>query len=161
MAAHTSNFPSPNKYLPQDHFSSKRTSSHGWGFGASKRYNMSEKSFICPAPGQYTIPNKIGEGPHCHIGSKIEALSSFGVEERKTRANPGPGAYKPLYTQVEKADGQGVTIKSRTITSQREETPGPGTYKNVQPPVRQLPSVKFGHSPQRTPLKASPTPGPG
>ena len=68
-------------------------SSHGFSFGVSKRHNLSEKSFEIPAPGQYNIPAKVGEGPHCHFGSKIEALTSFGVEERKTRANPGPGAY--------------------------------------------------------------------
>lgn len=116
LASHTSNFPSPDRYQPKDTYSSQRTSVHGWGFGSSKRQNLTDKKMNIPAPGQYLIPAKMGEGPRYHMGSKIEANSSIGTETRKTRGNPGPGAYKPSFSSVFKSEGN-FTLKSRTKLS--------------------------------------------
>lgn len=87
------NAPPPNTYNPS--FSASKRSEPSFGFGTSVRQPLAAKKNV-PGP-QYSLPEKIVEGPAFHMGSKCEGQSYVATEQKKTISNPGPGSYAPQF----------------------------------------------------------------
>eukprot|EP00747_Dinoflagellata_sp_TGD_P162922 gnl/TRDRNA2_/TRDRNA2_181079_c0_seq1.p1 gnl/TRDRNA2_/TRDRNA2_181079_c0~~gnl/TRDRNA2_/TRDRNA2_181079_c0_seq1.p1 ORF type:complete len:229 (+),score=19.50 gnl/TRDRNA2_/TRDRNA2_181079_c0_seq1:146-832(+) len=108
--------PGPGSYAPAD---PNWTTPH-YGFGSADRIKK-PKSESAPGPGTYEAKKGMKE-----LG-KTMAARLDGQSMR--HANPGPGAYKPLYDQVWRKDPQwGTTIGNRTEWK-GPDAPGPGTYE--------------------------------
>ena len=75
---------------------------------------------------------------------KCEGQSLICTEQRKTKSNPGPGAYTPNYSKTKASDGV-YTIKGRHVIPEVSRAPGPGTYQAKDSPSKTAaPSYKFG-----------------
>lgn len=88
------NFPPPDSYKPN--YKITKESRGSWSFGSGGRPNLAEYSLTTPAPNAYKTDWR-EEGPKVAFKGKIYATSYIGTEERRVRANPGPGTYKPDY----------------------------------------------------------------
>lgn len=82
------------------------------------------------------------------------------LEPGKKRFFPGPGDYKPSFSQSEKSLPK-YSLKGRLDTKKHDEMPGPGSYQSTLSDKKAAPKIGFGSSPQREPLKSTLGPGPG
>ena len=83
------------------------------------------------------------DGPKFTIYQKVEASSSIGVEERKTRGNPGPGTYKPDYKKLVKSNGI-FSLRTKPIIKEENRAPGPGAYHaDIDSATKASPSWRF------------------
>jgi hypothetical protein len=77
--------PAPTVYNPKDSFTKTQTAA--WGFGSSKRPSIESRSLVqTPAPGVYTVPSRMTDGPKYHIGGRTKDV----INEIKDFV-PGPG----------------------------------------------------------------------
>lgn len=153
----TSNFPPPDSYNPNMTSIKERNAS--WSFGSGQRAKLASVGLTTPAPGTYNVPNRAIEGPKYPMGSKIEANSAFGVEQRKTRGNPGPGNYNPDFSKSVKNPGA-FSMKSRPQTKAEDRAPGPGAYSSANA-NKKGPAFGFGSASQREKVPEKGIPGPG
>lgn len=95
------------------------------------------------------------------MGLKNDAQSAISLEQKKTKANPGPGNYSPNFYQTVKKDGV-YTLKARHPVKEVDRAPGPGAYSAGESPAKQrATSVKFGTAAQREKQAKPVAPGPG
>lgn len=95
------------------------------------------------------------------MGLKLDGQSAIATEQKKVKANPGPGAYTPNFYRTVKQDGV-YTLKARHPVKEVDRAPGPGAYTAQESPQKtRPPSHKFGSAAQREPLPAPVAPGPG
>eukprot|EP00928_Gymnodinium_smaydae_P047848 TRINITY_DN31962_c0_g1_i1.p2 TRINITY_DN31962_c0_g1~~TRINITY_DN31962_c0_g1_i1.p2 ORF type:complete len:226 (+),score=39.53 TRINITY_DN31962_c0_g1_i1:64-741(+) len=90
----------------------------GFGFGSAPRLQM-KKTKDLPGPGAYSVPTSLG-GVHMSFGGGVQ-------EQGKAAGNPGPGAYKPNFVQVERGETK-VAFTQFLGTEEKKEVPGPGQY---------------------------------
>lgn len=154
-----SNFPPPDTYNPE--YTKIKASDPKWGFGSSVRQSLVGGNPITPSPNTYSIPARTGfEGPKFQMGLKNDGQSAIATEQKKTRSNPGPGAYTPNFYRTVKQDGI-YTLKERHPIKIVDLAPGPGAYNAKKSPEKQQPSYRFGTSAQREKTPVSCAPGPG
>jgi hypothetical protein len=78
------------------------------------------------------------------MGMKNDIQSAISVEQRRTAANPGPGAYVAKFDLSMKKSGS-YSLKSRQKEKETSFAPGPGAYSiNAEPSLVKSPSVRFG-----------------
>lgn len=123
----SSNFPPPDSYNPN--FTPVKERNAAYSFGTGKRSDLGSGSKT-PAPGTYPIKSHAIEGPKFAMGLKLDNQSSIGIEQRKTKGNPGAGTYNPDYTKSVKFHGA-YSMKSRPITKDEVRAPGPGAYASI------------------------------
>jgi hypothetical protein len=154
----TSNFPPPDSYNPN--YTKLKKNDPKWGFGSGTRA-MSAK-LKTPAPGTYNIPGMIShEGPTFKIGLKLDNQSAIATEQRKVKANPGPGSYQPEFQKTVRKEAA-YTLKSRPTNREGDQKPGPGAYAPGEKKEQtRAPTYRFGSSAQRGDLVQSKAPGPG
>lgn len=88
------NFPPPDNYNPI--YQSLKKAEPKWGFGSGTRTQSAKLK--TPAPGTYNIPQVIAKEANAFsIGQKCDNQSAIAHEQKKTKANPGPGSYQPEF----------------------------------------------------------------
>ena len=94
------------------------------------------------------------------MGLKLDAQSSIGVHQKKTKGNPGAGTYNPDFSKSVKFMGA-FSMKSRPIIKDEDRAPGPGAYVAHSKDKKRSPAFAFGSASQRQPLPPATAPGPG
>ena len=94
------------------------------------------------------------------MGLKLDNQSSIGMEQKKTKGNPGAGTYNPDFSKSVKFHGA-YSMKSRPITKDEYRAPGPGAYSSISKEKQRAPAFVFGSASQRMPLPPATVPGPG
>ena len=92
------------------------------------------------------------------MGLKLENTGA--LEPGFKKFLPGPGSYKPSYSQSEKSLPK-YSLKWRLDALKPTEIPGPGSYQSTLSDKKAAPKIGFGSSLQREPLKSTLGPGPG
>uniref|UniRef100_A0A7S3VY99 Uncharacterized protein n=1 Tax=Strombidinopsis acuminata TaxID=141414 RepID=A0A7S3VY99_9SPIT len=143
--------PGPGAYTPL-----KTDSGAKYGFTQSDRLRPLKKS-VSPGPGQYSVMGA-SDGFKASIASKPEGP--------KGGTTPGPGAYKPSFSQSSAfGSSRSISFSGTGRAGLRlSKTPGPGAYDQLTSlggniAMRGVPkySIKTKHSPPKADL----TPGPG
>lgn len=119
----TCNWPPPNSYDPN--FRVSQDMKPTWGFGTSKRGNLTSGKNCAPSMQTYNLPSKVVEHSSWSMGLKLENRSSIG--SIKTKFVPGPGTYQPDFAKSIKKNPE-FSMKGRYKTAKRLDVPGPGTY---------------------------------
>ncbi len=156
--ARTSNFPPPDSYNP--HFKTIKEGSPTFSFGKGQRSSLGASTFRTPGAGTYNIPSYAVEGRQNSMGLKLEAQSAIGIEQRKTRGNPGAGTYNADFTKVAKHNGA-FSMKARPATKVEDKAPGPGAYNQTKVKGKAAPAYGFGSASQREKQPPATAPGPG
>lgn len=145
--------PSPLEYAPKNEFVSYMTKAPAFGFGTSSRPDLNFTKDN-PAPGDYTLPSKISEGPGFKMGIRIR--------DKKRNESPSPGQYNPSIDLMKKAMPKYGIGSAARYQKQREDLPGPGSYdtKSSLPNFKLFKYGKFGNEQREKKIRDS-GPGPG
>ena len=122
----TCNWPPPNSYDPK--YTAQKEARPTWGFGTSKRGNLTTGKNCAPSMQAYNIPSKAVENSSWSMGLKLENRNSIG--SIKTKFVPGPGTYQPDYKKAVYKTPE-FSMKGRYKQAKRLDVPGPGTYEKT------------------------------
>mmetsp|Transcript_94306 Transcript_94306/g.219126 ORF Transcript_94306/g.219126 Transcript_94306/m.219126 type:complete len:230 (+) Transcript_94306:166-855(+) len=148
--------PGPGAHTPVD----PNQTSPMWGFGSGNRL-PAYKDRGTPAPGKYELKGAM-ESRSMTLGGR-----HAGRGKKRPSSVPGPGAYRPLYDQVEDAPGRvamgGSSREKGSFADTKTCAPGPGTYPLLKElggniTTRSCPSFSF--TSRRRPPRSDATPGP-
>lgn len=172
--------PGPGHY----YFSEESTGSSGpkWSFAALKldddkkddnkinEIKKKMKEYRAPGPGQYNIPDIIGNEVKSYTFSKVKYNHSDTSDEMMSKINknnPGPTTYNISYCNINKYISDGPVwsiprLERKDLTKEKSKIPGPGKYnpKFLQKSnYKKLPCWSFFQSSKYEKLRFS-TPSP-
>jgi hypothetical protein len=123
--------------------------------GTEKRPDVADSRNHIPGPGNYTVKERMGEGPKIALSPRYE-------EKKEKMFVPGPGAYEPNSKSVQgksAATGLGIGVRGFINGKAAANVPGPGSYT---PPQKSVEGPKFGFGKsERADIKKHFVPGPG
>lgn len=130
-------------------------------FGTSSRGYENKTMISNPGPGTYTLDGQIGRN-----APKFSLSPKRNETVKRIKKNPGPGAYDPNSSFIDKALPNIKFPKGTRASVDIKKTknlPGPLDYspKFVTSKKRNSPAFGFGTSRRPDPTKAKGNPGPG